>query len=209
KRWSTSRAAAAVVAVVLVVGALVVAGGAIGPLRRIAEVPLSRAGLSELWNRGGYGTIAVQMLRETPWTGVGPGMYHVIAPDYWRVSKQMTLAFDNAQNWWRHQASELGVLGALPVLAWSALVAGGVLLAAPRRGRGDAWLPRALLAGIGLASLVGMPTQNPLVLLWFFALVAWWGTASTGPVPEGRLSAGAGQAVAWALLVLVVLHAGG
>jgi len=209
KRWSTSRAAAAVVAVVVLVGALVVAGSAIGPLRRIAEVPLSRAGLAALWNRGGYGTIAVQMLRETPWTGVGPGMYHVVAPDYWRVSRQMTLAFDNAQNWWRHQASELGVLGALPVLAWSALVAGGVLLAAPRRGRSDAWLPRTLLAGIGAASLVGMPTQNPIVLLWFFALAAWWGTASAGTVPEGRLGARAGQALAWALLVLVVLHAGG
>jgi len=203
-----SRVAAALVVIVLVVGALV-AGGAVGPLRRIAEVPLSRAGLADLWSRGGYGTIAVQMLRETPWTGVGPGMYHVIAPDYWRVSRQMTLAFDNAQNWWRHQASELGALGGLPVLAWSALLAVGLLVAAPRAGRGDAWLPRALLAGIGLASLVGMPTQNPLVLLWFFALVAWWGTASAGAVPEGRVGGAAAPTLALVLLVLVALHAGG
>ena len=140
------------------------AGGTVGPLRRIAEVPLSRAGLAALWNRGGYGTIAVQMLRETPWTGVGPGMYHVIAPDYERVSRQMTLAFDNAQNWWRHQAAELGALGALPVVAWSALLAAGVLFAAPREGRYDAWLPRALLAGIGAASLVGMPTDRKSVV---------------------------------------------
>lgn len=204
-----SRIAAALAAMVLVVGALIMAGGAIGPLRRIAEVPRSRAGLSELWNRGGYGTIAVQMLRETPWTGVGPGMYHVIAPDYLRVSKQMTLAFDNAQNWWRHQASELGALGALPVLAWSALLAAGVLVARARHGRSDAWLPRALLAGIGLASLVGMPTQNPIVLLWFFALVAWWGTASAGTVAEGRIADRPAQTLTVALLLLVVLHAGG
>jgi len=204
-----SRLAAVLVAGVLVLGALFAAGSAIGPLRRIAEVPLSRAGLADLWNRGGYGTIAVQMLRETPWTGVGPGMYHVIAPDYWRVSRQMTLAFDNAQNWWRHQASELGALGAMPVLAWSALLAAGVLLTPPRPGRGDAWLPRALLAGIGVASLVGMPTQNPIVLLWFFALVAWWGAASDGVLARGLVSTGGAKLLASALVVVVLLHAGG
>ena len=89
------------------------------------------------------------MIRDTPWTGVGPGMYHVIAPDYWRVMRQMTLAFDNAQNWWRHQVAELGVLGAAPVIAWSRCSRPGLLAAAPREARGDAWLPRALLLGIG------------------------------------------------------------
>ena len=204
-----SRLIVVVLAAVVVLGALVAAGSAIGPLRRIAEVPLSRAGLADLWSRGGYGTIAVQMLRETPWTGVGPGMYHVIAPDYWRVSRQMTLAFDNAQNWWRHEAAELGALGALPVIAWSLLVAAGLLTAAPREGRGDAFLPRALLAGIGAASLLGMPTQSPIVLLWFFALVAWWGTASAGVLAEGRLAAGTARALTVVLATLVVLHAGG
>jgi hypothetical protein len=203
------RVAPAIVAVALVLGALLAAGSATGPLRRIAEVPLSRAGLAELWSRGGYGTIAVQMLRETPWTGVGPGMYHVIAPDYWRVSRQMTLAFDNAQNWWRHQASELGALGALPVLAWSVLLVAGLLTALPRTGRGDVWVPRALLAGIGVASLVGMPTQNPIVLLWFFALVAWWGTASQGALAEGRVGSGAARGLVLALAALVLAHAAG
>jgi hypothetical protein len=207
--WRASRVAVAVIAVLLLVGGLVVAGGAVGPLRRIAEVPLSRDGLVDLWSRGGYGTIAVQMLRETPWTGVGPGMYHVIAPDYERVNRQMTLAFDNAQNWWRHQASELGALGALPVLAWSALLAAGVLVATPRDGRRDAWLPRALLAGIGVASLVGMPTQNPIVLLWFFGLVAWWATASTGALAEGRAGAGLSRSMVIVLVALVALHAAG
>jgi hypothetical protein len=206
--WRSSRLAAAVIGIALVIGGLIAAAGAVGPLRRLAEVPLSRAGLTDLlWHRGGYGTHAVQMLRETPWTGVGPGMYHVIAPDYERVSRQMTLAFDNAQNWWRHQASELGVLGALPVLAWSALLVAGVLTAWPRAGRGDAWLPRALLAGTGVASLVGMPTQNPIVLLWFFALVAWWGTASRGVIAEGRVGSNAGRGLVLALAVLVLAHA--
>jgi hypothetical protein len=203
------RVAAVFVALVLIVGALLAAGSAIGPLRRVAEVPLSRAGLAGLWSRGGYGTIAVQMMRDTPWTGVGPGMYHVIAPDYWRVSQQMTLPFDNAQNWWRHQTAELGALGASPVLAWSALIAAGLLRAAAGQGRGDAWLPRALLAGIGAASLLGMPTQSPIVLLWFFALVAWWSSASTGALAEGRLGRNLAQPLVVLLLLLVALHAGG
>jgi hypothetical protein len=41
---------------------------------------------------------------------------------------------------------------------------------------------RGLLIGLGASSLVGMPTQNPLVLLWFFALVAWFSAL----VPENR-----------------------
>jgi hypothetical protein len=200
-----SRAAVALVTVVLVVGALVVAGGAIGPLRRIADVPLSRAGLADLWSRGGYGTIAVQMVRETPWTGVGPGMYHVIAPDYWRVTQQTGLPFDNAQNWWRHQAAELGA-GAVPVMAWSVLLAIGVLIASPRAGRNDAWVPRALLAGVGVASLVGMPTQSPIVLLWFFALAAWWGATSAGVLAEGRVRPWFERVLVIAVTALVVLH---
>jgi hypothetical protein len=170
---------------------------------------MSRAGLSALWNRGGYGTIAVQMIRDTPWTGAGPGMYHVIAPDYWRVMRQMTLAFDNAQNWWRHQVAELGMIGAMPVIAWSLLLTLGLLAAAPRAGRGDAWLPRALLLGLGAASLVGMPTQNPIVLLWFFGLVVWWARASSGAFAERRLTPGTARAVSAALMVIVVVHAAG
>jgi len=203
------RVVAIAMAALLLVASLGIFGSTIGPLRRIAEVPLSRAGLSDLWNRGGYGTIAVQMIRDTPWTGVGPGMYHVIAPDYWRVGRSMTLAFDNAQNWWRHQAAELGALGAAPVLAWSALLVAGLAFAAPRTGREDAYVPRAQLLGLGLASLLGMPTQSPVVLLWFFALVAWWSASSKGPLADGRLPARAAPAVALILTAMVLLHAAG
>ncbi len=200
---------ASVAAVIIAVALLGLLGSAIGPLRRVAEVPLSRAGLSDLWSRGGYGTVAVRMMEDTPWTGVGPGMYHVIAPDYWRVMAQMTLAFDNAQNWWRHQASELGALGAAPLFAWSALLAVGLVVASPKAGRGDAYLPRALLIGLGLASLLGMPTQSPVVLLWFFGLTAWWSQASAGGLAEGRIGGRWAGPLAVTLLLLVILHAVG
>ena len=203
------RVVAIAVAALLLVAGIGVFGSAIGPLRRIAEVPLSRAGLSDLWSRGGYGTVAVQMIRDTPWTGVGTGMYHVVAPDYWRVMRSMTLAFDNAQNWWRHQIAELGLLGAAPVLAWSALLAAGLAFASPRTGRGDAYVPRAQLIGLGLASLLGMPTQSPVVLLWFFGLAAWWSASSEGALAGGRLPARAAPALAVALSVVVLLFAAG
>jgi hypothetical protein len=207
--WRPARTTGALAALVVIVGVAALIGGAVGPLRRIAEVPLSRAGLVDLWSRGGYGTIAVRILRDVPWTGVGPGMYHVIAPDYWRVMRDMTLPFDNAQNWWRHQAAELGVLGAAPLLAWSALLALGLLMAPPRDGRSDGWLPRALLLGIGAASLLGMPTQSPVVLLWFFALVVWWSASSDGALAAGRIPKPAATVLSFVLVGLVVAHAAG
>jgi hypothetical protein len=207
--WRPSRTAGIAAAIAAAVVAVVLIAGAIGPLRRVAEIPLSRAGLADLWSRGGYGTIAVRMIRDTPWTGVGPGMYHVIAPDYWRVMRAMTLAFDNAQNWWRHQLAELGVLGSAPVIAWSVLIALGLLLSSPRPGRSDGWLPRALLLGIGAASLLGMPTQSPVVLLWFFALIAWWSAASTGALAEGRLAPRLAPVLALTVAALVVAFAAG
>ncbi len=163
--------AAGATAVTVVV--LLFAASASGPLERLKAIPASAAGLDWLWNRLGYGTAAVHMLREFPFTGVGPGAYHVLVPDYSRLFTQVALPFDNAQNWWRHQAAELGLLGSLPLLLWSALLAARVL-------RPGAWgtdpssalVARSLLLGIGLASLLGMPTQNPVVLLAFWLLVA-------------------------------------
>ena len=132
-----------------------------------------------LWDRGGYGPIALRMTREYPLTGVGAGSYRVLAPDYHRAMANDTLPLDNAQNWWRHQIAELGVFGGALVIAFSVLVAWRVL--AGREVGHDvaaASTARGLLLGLGVTSLFGMPTQNPLVLCWFFALVAWFRGAS-------------------------------
>ena len=156
---------------------------AVGPLQRTdgTAVTSDLRGLSELWHRGGYGTVAVQMIGEYPLTGVGPGAYRYLAPDYWRAIAGSKLEPDNAQNWWRHQAAELGVIGGITVLLWSAVLAWHVVSKPARTTQLlPAWTVRGLLAGIGTCSLVGMPTQNPLVLLWFFFLVAWL-VAVTGP----------------------------
>ena len=162
--WSLL-AGVAVVVLVLAIGA-----GAIGPLERMRT---TSAPVQELWTRGGYGSVATRIIRDYPLTGVGIGSFNWMAPDYWREIANDKLPFDNAQNWWRHQVAELGLVASLPMLFWSVWMA---WLVVTRRARAAHRLEtqtlRGLLIGVGAASLVGMPTQNPIVLLMFFYCIA-------------------------------------
>ncbi len=197
---------------IVIVLLLIVAAGAVGPLKRMTEAG-SRPGASlrDLWTRGGYGSVATRMVRDYPLTGVGVGSFNWMAPDYWRRMANDKLPFDNAQNWWRHQVAELGLVASLPILLWSFLIAGLVLT---RRSRPDARIEtatlRGLLIGIGAASLLGMPTQNPIVLLIFFYVVARCeiltrpGTQRV-PNPESPI-----PVLAWIVGVLIAVgYAGG
>ena len=193
--WSLL-AGVAVVVLVLAIGA-----GAIGPLERIrtAGTPMQ-----ELWTRGGYGPVATRMVHDYPFTGVGIGSFNWMAPDYWREIANDKLPFDNAQNWWRHQVAELGLIASLPILFWSVWMAWLVLT---RRASGAHRLEtqtlRGLLIGIGAASLVGMPTQNPMVLLMFFSCAARFEILTRGeriPNPESRI-----PMIAWAAAFLIAV----
>ena len=121
--WSTSRTVSRRVlpitaAAVAVLAAVVLfAGRAIGPIGRLFDLPQGAGSyLGELWSRGGYGTAALMMIREHPLAGVGLSAYHVLVPDY-RMLVGQTMPFDNAQNWWRHHAAELGILGGATLFA--------------------------------------------------------------------------------------------
>ena len=195
---------------------LILIGDASGPLQRVAQTVRDRPHVRELlWDRGGYGSSAVQMLSEYPLTGTGAGSYHFLAPDYVRASADDALAPDNAQNWWRHQAAELGALGGALVLTWSVVLAWQVLsgrsLSASRSGPRALAEPtvRGLLVGIGLSSMIGMPTQNPVVLIWFFLLVGWLGVLVEAPRPFGTPSARASRGLWILAAVLAVSYAGG
>jgi hypothetical protein len=192
-----------------VVAVLLVAGTA-SPIQRALDIPPGRAGLAKLWNRDGYGPIALQMTREYPLTGVGTGSYRILAPDYWRAMANDTLPLDNAQNWWRHQIAELGVFGGALIIAFSVLVGWRVL--AGRDGDPDvasASTVRGLLLGLGLTSMFGMPTQNPLVLYWFLALVAWCAWLVPDPSPR-RESSTAAPRIAWIVATgLAIAYAAG
>jgi len=191
--WSLL-AGVAVVVLVLAIGA-----GAIGPLERMraAGTPVQ-----ELWTRGGYGSVATRMIRDYPITGVGVGSFNWMAPDYWREIANDKLPFDNAQNWWRHQVAELGLIASLPIVSWSVWMA---WLVVTRRASGAHRLEtqtlRGLLFGIGAASLVGMPTQNPIVLLMFFSCAARFEMLTRGEqISESRV-----RMIAWAAAFLIAI----
>jgi hypothetical protein len=124
------------------------------------------------------------MTREYPLTCVGSGRFRILAPDYGRALLNDALPPDNAQNWWRHQIAELGVFGGALIIAFSVLVAWRVIAGRERDPDvASASTVRGLLLGLGVTSFFGMPTQSPLVLYWFLALVAWFAWLVPDPTP--------------------------
>lgn len=208
-RWRSAVMWPAVAVVLVMVVAAGVLSTTSGPLEREIGNPNDATVTGALFNRGGYGDIAARMIQEYPLTGVGAGTYHWLASDYQRLMLDQELAFDNAQNWWRHQTAELGLLGGLPLLLWSALLVRMTLWRGGGQPQPGAGTYRGLLLGLGLVSLLGMPTQNPTVLLWFFALAAL--LAVRGDVPEGGAAFSPRIARArWAVVAaLAVLYTSG
>jgi hypothetical protein len=152
--------------------ALIVASSAIGPVRRLVELPDSPVAVAtNVLNRGPYGTIALRMIRDYPLTGVGEGGFNVIAPDYYRAFWGRRLPFDNAQNWWRQVIAEGGLLGSLGPFALSALLAWCAVRLPPRpERRREAMLVRGSIVALGVGSVIQMPTQSPVVMLWLCSL---------------------------------------
>jgi hypothetical protein len=187
-----------------VAAVVIVASGAAGPAKRLFERPDGATGsfASIVFMRAPYGPVAHDIIRDYPIAGVGLGMYQHLAADYWRKEADQELPFDNAQNWWRHQAAELGLLGGLPLFAWSAVLAWQVLFGRSRADRlFEATLVRGLLLALGVCSIVQVPTQTPVVLLWFFVFVAWLPRLLAGtptPAPRGSHVAALGLALAYA-----------
>jgi len=173
------------------------------PVRRIPEListtslPAVQSAVRALWERGGYGTAALAMIREHPWLGVGPGSYNVLVHDYAQRLTGTRLSPDNAQNWFRHQFAELGMVGSI---GWGSWVAALLLsLRRQRKLNGPGATLRGPIAAFGLASLVGMPGQEPAVVITFWLFVFWY-AMDAGIRPEQRASI---RASAWLVLCLL------
>ena len=140
---------------------------------RLEAAEIRRFIVEDLWLRFGYGQAAVDIVKEHPLAGVGVGAFHLVGAEYVYRARGRTIAADNAQNWWRHQIAELGLLGALPAL-WAS-----VLVILMLRGEATAALApsvavlRGVIAGVGIASLFGVPTQHPATWLSFATAVFW------------------------------------
>ena len=125
-----------------------------------------------VWDRDGYGPASMAMIREHPLVGVGSGAYGIFVPDYAREATGRTLPPDNAQNWWRHQVAELGLLGSLGPLVLSVLVAAAAILRL-RQGMplGDGGALAATVA-LGAMAVVSPPTQHPVIQVVVSIVVA-------------------------------------
>ena len=128
-----------------------------------------------LWERDGYGTAAVRIIRELPLVGGGLGAFHTLSSDYARLAGAGPVPADNAQNWYRHQLAELGILGSLGWISWVALY---MWLLIRTRGAGErateSGIVKGLLVAIGVISLLGMPTQSPALALTFWTYAFWY-----------------------------------
>ena len=163
--------------------------GVVGPMARFRSTvpdPTAKAIKAELyeqlWNRNGFGGASTAMIARFPWFGVGVGSFQSMLPEFPTYGGRR-LPPDNAQNWYRHQLAELGIIGSLPWLAW--VVAFGWHVLDIRRARApSAWISRGILVAFAAVSFVGMPGQEPIVAVTFWTFAFWF--ASIAGVDDVR-----------------------
>ena len=157
------------------------------PLARLMEgLPGETGGLAtiahQLWERGGYASVTARMLADYPWTGIGVGTFPLLAREVGVVTLAISILGDNAQNWWRHQIAELGLLGAIPAVALSigilSMLVAGTPVGTHRR---SVTVIRGTVLGVGLVCLVGVATQHPALFLTFVTIVFWLGALLETP----------------------------
>lgn len=181
----------------------VVARGSLGYIPGFGDMPISESARELLWERDGYGSAAVQMIREHPLVGTGVGTFHTLVHDFAIVASGKDIVPDNAQNWYRHHLAELGVLGSLPLLAWC-YVFGSALFSRHSPAPFASGVLRGVLLGFGLVSVLGMAGQSLPVVIAFWTLVFWF-AVSKGIAADRT---GAWSRVTWGVtLAIVVLHA--
>jgi O-antigen ligase len=178
RRTQIGLAAVAVLAIALVAAAPFLVRDERGPIARMRDTRLgsSVSGfLQTLSVRNGYGLVAMDMIRQFPFFGVGIGSFNLLVRDHhFLMTGDRTLFPDNAQNWYRHQIAELGLVGSVGWMFWVVGFGWFVLsTTAPPPRRFAVTVARGLLAALALVSLVGMSTLNVAVAITFWTLAFW------------------------------------
>jgi hypothetical protein len=162
-----------------------------------------------LWTRNGYGLIAGDMIRQSPLVGIGLGAFSPLVFLYSWQRFHVTIAPDNAQNWFRHQLAEVGVLGSVGWMIWCGSFLALLIMAPEARNRLSGTVLRLILIGFGVISLVGVPAQNIVVAVTFWTLAFWFAGEVGRWTPPGKKSRSPGR-LAWAALwLLVFVHESG
>jgi hypothetical protein len=167
-------------ALILLLGLFVVASTvSTGPWRRLRQfTPLAstkelKFTIEQLWGRD-YGPFAERMIAEHPLVGIGPGGFNYLYADTLYLMGGTVRPPDNAQNWYRQQLAELGLLGSAGWIVWAALFGWALISCRGPRDR----LPmiaalKGSVLGLAAASLLGMPTQDTAASITFVVLATW------------------------------------
>lgn len=187
-----------------IVTAVASAPQASGPIARFRvmlpthDLRAVRALAREMWTRNGYGTAAVEAIRTYPLFGIGVGSFHEMASEF-----VPELPPDNAQNWYRHQLAELGLVGSLGWVVFVGVL-GGAFVRAYRRDSTTATPLLGVLVTMAFISLLGMPGQDPSVAITLWTFTAWYLLATGGVAAETARGPRA-PAWLWTAAVLVAL----
>jgi hypothetical protein len=199
---------------------LIMAGlGAAGRFSRV-ESPIARIAVafepdwslewvskasSKLRTRDGYGPVTSAIIRDFPAIGLGVGAFHLLVPTYaWKVFHGY-LPPDNAQNWFRHQLAELGIIGSVGWAVWVAWFVWQLAFGRAANGRPlTTAVLRGVLLGFGLISLVGMPGLDVAVIFTFWS-VGFWFLALVHPPGGGMLEPRMTRSAWWLAVWVLVL----
>jgi hypothetical protein len=148
----------------------------VGPAQRLEgtlpqEVSLEamRWFANQMWDRNGYGSVATEMIRDYPWFGIGISSFQLLLPNY---TVGAPLPPDNAQNWFRHQLVEFGLIGSVGWIVW--VCAFAWFAVKPRSGTTQGvWVLRGMLIGFAATSFLGMPAQAVPVTITFWTAAFW------------------------------------
>jgi hypothetical protein len=155
---------------------LPVASGPLPRLRNTLPTWSVLGFVKEMWNRNAYGMVATYFIREFPLFGIGVGSFHLlVSPYYFLLTQGGSIVPDNAQNWYRHQLVEYGLIGSVGWMLWVVLFGWFVMSArAPQPTRFAATIVKGMLVALAVVSLVGMPTQNIAVTVTLWTLAFWF-----------------------------------